>query len=50
MKKEKEEGQQNFYVLFINGLVLIAITVMQKIIYQNIDAIVEGMRNQAILI
>jgi hypothetical protein len=50
MKKEKEEGQQNFYVLFIHGLVLIAITVMQKIIYQNIDAIVEGMRNHAILI
>ena len=30
---------------FTLGLVLIAITATQKIIYQNIDVIVEGMKN-----
>ena len=50
MKKEKEEGQQNFYVLFIHGFVLIVSTFIQKIIYQNIDAIIKGMNNQVILI
>lgn len=50
MKKEKEEGQQNFYVLFIHGFVLIVSTFIQKIIYQNIDAIMKGMNNQVILI
>ena len=43
--KEREEKLQNKCVHFTLGLVLIAITATQKIIYQNIDVIVEGMKN-----
>jgi hypothetical protein len=43
--KEREEKLQNKCVHFTHGLALIVITATQKIIYQDIDVIVEGMKN-----
>lgn len=44
--KEREERLLNKCVHFTHGLALIAIIAMQKIICQDIDVIVEGMKNQ----